>query len=188
MRLVVIGCSTGGPAALSVLLKALPCDLPAGIVIVQHVAEHFASGLADWLNQRSALPVRLAQEGDRPTAGLVQLAGSDDHLAFQAHDTLGYQVLPRNTPYRPSIDVFFESVVRHWQGQALGVLLTGMGQDGARGLKALREAGHHTLAQDQTSCAVYGMPKAAAAINAAAEILPLENIAPRLLQRLTRDP
>src|SRR5262245_43385899 len=146
MRLVVIGCSAGGPAALAALLGALPSGLPAGIVIVQHVDKHFAGGLADWLNQRSRLRVRLAREGDRPTAGLVLLAGSAHHLVLLNHDTLGYQVLPRNTAYRPSIDVFFESVVRHWRGPALGGLLTGMGEDGASGLKELPDAGHHNVA------------------------------------------
>jgi two-component system response regulator WspF len=185
--LVVIGCSAGGPAALAALLGALPVGIPAGIVVVQHVDEQFAAGLAEWLNQRSPLPVRLAREGDRPTPGLVQLAGSADHLVLFSHDTLGYQLVPRDTPYRPSIDVFFDSVVQHWRGRALGVLLTGMGQDGARGLKSLRDAGHFTLAQDQGSCAVYGMPKAAAALNAATEILPLERIAARLVQQLGQD-
>jgi two-component system response regulator WspF len=115
------------------------------------------------------------------------LAGSADHLLLVNRDTLGYQVLPRETPYRPSVDVLFESVVQHWRGPALGVLLTGMGRDGARGLKALRQAGHHTLAQDQNSCAVYGMPRAAAELDAATDILPLERIASRLVQCLSSD-
>jgi two-component system response regulator WspF len=115
--------------------------------------------------------------------GAVLLAGTSDHLVFTSPDTLGYSPVPRECSYRPSVDVFLDSVVRHWDGEAAGVLLTGMGRDGARGLRALRDVGHFTLAQDRASCAVYGMPKAAAELDAAMEILPLDKIAPRLLQQ-----
>ena len=182
-RLVAIGSSAGGPAALASVLAKLPADFPAPIVIIQHLDEHFAGGMADWLNQKSVLPVRLAREGDRPMRGAVLLAGTGDHLVFVNRDTLGYTRHPRDCAYRPSVDVFFESVVRHWEGEAVGALLTGMGRDGARGLKALRDAGHHTLAQDRATCAVYGMPKAAADLNAAVEILSLDQIADAFRRR-----
>jgi two-component system, chemotaxis family, response regulator WspF len=180
-QLVAIGASAGGPAALSTLLRGLPRDFPAAIVVIQHVDEHFAAGMADWLNKHSALPVRLAAECDCPTVGTVLLAGTNDHLTLTAIGGLGYTPDPRDYVYRPSVDVFFESVSRLWPGRAVGVLLTGMGSDGARGLKALRDKGHHTIAQDQASSAVYGMPKAAAALGAAVDILALERIAPRLV-------
>lgn len=142
-RLVAIGASAGGPASLAVLLKQLPASFNAAVVLVQHVDEVFAAGMAEWLV---------------------------------------YTAEPRSFVYRPSIDVFFESVANYWRGDAVGVLLTGMGRDGAQGLKQMRERGFLTIAQDQASCAVYGMPKAAAAIDAAVQILSLEKIAPRLAE------
>lgn len=178
--LVAIGSSAGGPAALEILLKALPEDFPAAIVLVQHVDQVFAAGMADWLGSESRLPVRLAREGEPPQPGTVLLAGTNHHIRLQKNGTLAYTAEPVNEIYRPSIDVFFESVARFWNGDTVGVLLTGMGRDGAQGLKMMRQQGWLTIAQDQQSSAVYGMPKAAAAIDAAVEIHPLERIAPRL--------
>ncbi|HSW12241.1 MAG TPA: chemotaxis response regulator protein-glutamate methylesterase [Solimonas sp.] len=182
LQLVAIGASAGGPAALAQLLGALPSTFPAAIVLIQHVDEHFAAGMAEWLNRQSRLPVRIATEGMRPVAGTALLAATGDHLALVGAERLGYTPEPRDYVYRPSVDVFFDSVRRHWRGGVVGVLLTGMGRDGATGLKALRDKGVHTIAQDQASSAVYGMPKAAAALQAATEILPLERIAPRLVE------
>jgi len=108
------------------------------------------------------------------------VVGSDDHLVFKNTLKLGYIADPKENPYRPSVDVFFESAARLFRGVMTGVLLTGMGRDGARGLKILRDAGCHTIAQDKSTSAVYGMPKAAAALNAASEILALQKIGPRL--------
>lgn len=181
-RLVAIGASAGGPAALATLLGALPADFGAAVVAVQHVDEAFAAGMADWLDGQCALPVRIARPGDTPQAGTVLLAGTNDHLRLSSPTRMTYTEQPSDYLYRPSIDVFFESVVEHWRGDVVGVLLTGMGRDGALGLKALRERGFLTIAQDRATSAVYGMPKAAAAIDAAAEILPLPRIAPRLVQ------
>ncbi|CAE6926980.1 Protein-glutamate methylesterase/protein-glutamine glutaminase [Paraburkholderia domus] len=179
--LVAIGASAGGPAALATLLAGLPKDFPAAIVIVQHVDAAFAAGMADWLNQQSALPVRIASDGDRPQAGVALLAATDDHLHLKLPNVLGYTKEPAETPYRPSVDVFFHSVVARWQARAFGVLLTGMGRDGAIGLKAMHTKGYHTIAQDEATSAVYGMPKAAAALDAAAAILPLPRIAAALV-------
>ncbi|MFM0059813.1 chemotaxis response regulator protein-glutamate methylesterase [Paraburkholderia phytofirmans] len=178
--LVAIGASAGGPAALATLLAGLPKDFAAAIVIVQHVDAAFAAGMADWLNQQSAVPVRIACEGDRPQAGVALLAATDDHLHLKLPNVLGYTRVPEETPYRPSVDVFFHSVVARWPARAVGVLLTGMGRDGAIGLKAMRTKGYHTIAQDEATSAVYGMPKAAAALDAAAAILPLPRIAAAL--------
>lgn len=180
--LVAIGSSAGGPAALEVLLKGLPRDFPAAIVLVQHVDQVFAAGMAEWLASVSGLPVRLAREGEQPQPGTVLLAGTNHHIRLLKNGTLAYTAEPVNEIYRPSIDVFFDSVARFWTGDAVGVLLTGMGRDGAQGLKTLREQGFLTIAQDQASCAVYGMPKAAATIAAAVEIKPLLTIAPRLIE------
>jgi len=179
-KLILIGASAGGPAALVEVLSALPEDFPPAIVIVQHIDQLFASGLVKWLNGYSKIPVRLAFEGDSLRSGSVLVAGSNDHLVFKNSRKLGYTAEPVENPYRPSVDIFFESAARFFRGPMTGVLLTGMGRDGARGLKILRDAGYYTIAQDQSSSAVYGMPKAAAALDAASEILPLHKIGPRL--------
>jgi chemotaxis response regulator CheB len=181
-QLVAIGASAGGPAALAKVLSPLPPDFPAATVIVQHVDARFAPGLAAWLAQQTRLPVRVAVEGDRPVPATVLLAGAENHLAFGGSGSLGYGRQPVNCSYRPSVDVFFRSVTRFWRGDVIGVVLTGMGRDGAEGLKLLRQAGHCTIAQDKASCAVYGMPKAAAELDAASEILPLGRIGPRLVE------
>lgn len=183
--LVAVGASAGGPAALAQMLKLMPIEFAGAMVIVQHIDEAFAPGMATWLQQQSSLRVRLAQEGDLPERGTVLLAGSNRHLVFRGNGALGYIPGSPGDVYRPSVDMFFNSVVKHWQGKALGVLLTGMGRDGAMGLKALRDHGCHTIAQDQKSCAVFGMPKAAVALNAAVEVLPITGIPARLQSVLT---
>ncbi|WP_211441507.1 chemotaxis response regulator protein-glutamate methylesterase [Collimonas humicola] len=179
--LVAIGASAGGPAALATLLSQLPADFPAALVVVQHVDAQFAAGMAEWLGSQSKLPVRLALAGDSPVPGTVLLAGTDDHLRLTRPFQLGYTEQPSGYPYRPSIDVFFQSVVEAWAGKAIGILLTGMGRDGALGLKAMRDKGYYTIAQDRDSSAVYGMPKAAAQLNAADAILPVNRIADKLV-------
>jgi two-component system response regulator WspF len=178
--LVAIGSSAGGPAALAKVLSELPANFPAAVVIVQHVDAQFMSGLADWLDSQTALRVRLAREGDRPEVGVVLLAGSENHLAFASPTRLVYTAQPIDCSYRPSIDVFFKSVNQFWRGDVIGVLLTGMGRDGAEGLRSLHRRGHHTIAQDKATSAVYGMPKAAAEMHAATEILALDKIGNRL--------
>jgi two-component system response regulator WspF len=178
--LVAIGSSAGGPAALAKVLAQLPANFPAAVVIVQHVDAQFMSGLADWLDSQTPMRVRLAREGDRPEPGVVLLAGSENHLAFASPTRLVYTAQPTDCSYRPSIDVFFKSVNQFWRGDVIGVLLTGMGRDGAEGLRALHRRGHHTIAQDKATSAVYGMPKAAAELHAATEILALDKIGNRL--------
>lgn len=180
-RLVAIGASAGGPAALAVILNQLPKDFPAAIVIVQHIDAAFAEGMADWLQQQTGLKVRLAQEGDHPQNGVVLLAGTSQHLIFKSRDRLGYVPESPKDVYHPSIDVFFNSIVMQWRGTAVGVLLTGMGRDGAQGLKAMRDCKYHTIVQDQQSSSVYGMPKAAVALKAAVDVLPLTSIAQKLV-------
>jgi len=178
--LVAIGASAGGPTALATILGSLPADFGASIVIVQHVDQAFAEGMAQWLDGQTPLTVRIAHEGDRPQPSVALLAATNDHLRLARDGTLGYTRDPAETPYRPSVDVFFNSVTEHWPGDVIGVLLTGMGRDGAIGLKAMRMKGYHTIAQDQATSAVYGMPKAAATLGAARAILPLERIAGEL--------
>jgi two-component system response regulator WspF len=179
-NLVAIGSSAGGPGALAKVLGALSPDFSAPIVVVQHVDSQFAQGLAEWLNQQTPLRVRLAEEGDRPQPGTVLLAGGEQHLVFASPTRLACTREPLECSYRPSVDVFFRSACRLWPGNIIGVILTGMGRDGAEGLLALREHGHFTIAQDEFSSVVYGMPKAAAQLQAAREILRVDKIGPRL--------
>jgi two-component system response regulator WspF len=184
-QLIGIGASAGGPTALAKILAPLPADLPAALVIVQHVDAQFVAGLASWLGAQTALRVRLAREGDRPEAGMALLAGGDSHLVFTGPTRLAYTDGPVNYAYCPSIDLFFNSMDRFWPGDMIGVLLSGMGRDGAEGLRALHTRGHHTIAQDRSSSAAYGMPGAAAELDAASEILALDKIGPRLRNIVT---
>ena len=184
--LIAIGASAGGPGALAAVLGKLPADFGGSIVIVQHVDKAFAEGMAQWLDSQTELTVRVAESGDRPRPGEVLLAATNDHLNIARTGSLDYTSEPAATPYRPSVDVFFHSVVEHWYGNAVGVLLSGMGRDGAIGLKAMRAKGYLTIAQDEATSAVYGMPKAAAALDAARRILPLDSIAGELMASVKR--
>ncbi|HBE20609.1 MAG TPA: chemotaxis response regulator protein-glutamate methylesterase [Cyanobacteria bacterium UBA11149] len=175
--LVVIGSSTGGPGILAAILSRLPANFSGAIAIIQHVDKQFAGGLVNWLGQQTPLTVKLAGEGDRLKPGTVLLAGTNDHLTLQSDLTLHYTKDPVDYPYRPSVDVFFNSLAQHSRRKGIAILLTGMGRDGAEGLRNLRLKGWHTIAQEQKSCAVYGMPKAAVELNAAVEILSPEAIA-----------
>ncbi|MBL1275271.1 MAG: chemotaxis response regulator protein-glutamate methylesterase [Ectothiorhodospiraceae bacterium] len=182
ISLVAIGASSGGPQALATVLKGLPADYNSAIVIVQHVDVQFSQGLADWLNQQITLPVRLAKPGDRPHPGQVLLAGTDDHLVLQSNGELNYIKEPKDFPYRPSVDVFWNSLTEHWNGPLTAVLLTGMGRDGAKSMLELRRGGAFTVAQDEASCAVFGMPKAAINLNAAKSICAIEKISDVIIQ------
>jgi two-component system response regulator WspF len=186
--LVGIGASAGGPAALATILSALPAGFAAPLVVVQHVDAGFMEGLARWLDQKTPLDVRLARQGDRPEPGLALLAGRDSHLVFVSPTRLGYVPAVPRSYYRPSIDAFFASAARNWKDAIVGVLLTGMGCDGAAGLRELREMGHFTIAQDRPSSAVYGMPKAAVESGSAIEILALDRIAAKLVEIVAGKP
>ena len=180
--LVLLGASAGGPKALAAILARLPAGFPGAVLVVQHLDAEFTQGLAGWLDAQGPLPVALAREGELPRPGRVYLAGGGRHLVLAADGSLKYSELPDDTPYRPSVDVFFCSAARHAQGPVAAALLTGMGRDGAAGLAALRRAGALTLAQDAASAVVYGMPRAAVEAGAAAEVLPLDGMAERLLR------
>lgn len=175
-RVLAIGASTGGPAALAKLLGGLPPDLTVGVVIVQHIAEGFVPGLVSWLSTVTILNVKEAESGERIEAGTVYIAPTGTHLAIISGGRLNLLDTPPVDSQRPAVDVLFESVQKHYHRGALAVLLTGMGRDGARGLKAIREAGGQTIVQDQASCVVFGMPKAAIELDAAEQVLPLSEI------------
>ena len=182
--LVAIGASTGGPSAVAKVLSDWTAPPGCAIVVVQHIDEKFASHFAKWLDDQLSVPVRVIGEGDELVAGTVLIAKTNDHLLLDQNYRLRYDAAPRDYVYRPSVDVFFHCVAQHWRGDAVGVLLTGMGRDGGDGLLAMRRAGKITIAQDQASSAVYGMPRAAAELDAAQLILPLDKIGASLRNRL----
>jgi two-component system chemotaxis response regulator CheB len=183
-RLVAIGTSTGGPGALLAILRTLPADFPLPILVVIHLGEPFAGPFAEWLDGQSRLRVAYARDAEAlPKIGQpgVILAPPGRHLAL--HDgKLHLTDDPERHSCRPSVDVLFESVARELGNEGVGCLLTGMGRDGAEGLLAIRRAGGMTLAQDEASSVVYGMPREAALLNAAGQILPLDQIAPTLVK------
>lgn len=185
--LVVLGASTGGPQALAEILARLPARLEAGIVIVQHVDAAFAPGLGQWLSEQARRPVTMIQEGHRPAAGEILLTVTDDHLILDHDRRLRYSPEPKSACYRPSVDVFFQSAARNWPRPGVAVLLTGMFHDGAQGMLALRRRGWHTIAQDESSSVVWGMPRAAIELGAADEVLHLDHIAEGIV-RLVREP
>lgn len=163
-ELIAIGASTGGTEAIAEVLQNLHKDVP-GIVVVQHMPAGFTELYANRLNERCELEVREAKNGDIVRPGLVLLApGGDRHMELIRQDNM-YKIVLKRAPkvngHCPSVDVLFSSVARHTKGNALGVLLTGMGGDGAKGLLEMRNAGSHTIGQDETTCIVYGMPKVA---------------------------
>jgi two-component system chemotaxis response regulator CheB len=182
--LVVVGASLGGPRALATLLRGVPPEFPAPIVVVQHIADGFTEGLAGWLAQESRLSVREARDGEPLVPGRVVLAPSGRHLVVGD----GYVRLSDGPPvdtFKPSVTPLFLSAARHYGRRCCGVLLTGMGRDGAEGLKAIRDAGGPTIAQDEATSAVFGMPKAAIDLGAVDRVLAIDDIA-RVLGELTR--
>lgn len=181
--LVALGASTGGPKALAHIFSRIPGNLGVCFVVVQHVDTQFVKGLAEWLDGQTPLKVAIAQEGEVPQPNRVLLAGGEDHLVFGPDAGFHYTSEPKDYPYRPSVDSLFQSLRRHWERQDVAILLTGMGRDGAKGLKALREAGWHTIVQDEETSTVYGMPKAALSCGAAVEVLPLARIPEAIITR-----
>jgi two-component system response regulator WspF len=183
---VAIGSSTGGPKALATVLSRLPADFPATVVIVQHLDFHFIEGLAEWLDQSTPLPVAALTRETVLQPGKIWLAGRPEHVIVNQARSLGWTQEWPELISRPSIDVLFKSLAQHPSIRGCGVLLTGMGRDGAAGLLALRKSGFHTIAQDQASCVVYGMPKAAAELGAAAAVLPLADIGDAIVEHIAR--
>ncbi|WP_035992435.1 chemotaxis-specific protein-glutamate methyltransferase CheB [Leptolyngbya sp. KIOST-1] len=184
-RLVAIGASTGGPQALLTILQSLPKTLPVPILCVQHISDGFLQGLVDWLDSSCELRVAIAAPGDLPQPGVVYFPPERHHLEIGSQGRL---VLTPGAPvagHCPSATVMFKSVAAHYRRAAVGVLLTGMGRDGADGLQALAQAGGLTIAQDEASCVVFGMPKEAIALGAVQKVLPLNAIAPYLLAQVS---
>lgn len=179
-KIVAIGASTGGPQALSVLLGGLSANFPWPIVCAQHMTSGFLENLVAWLDGRTELGVVRARSGDRLQAGKVYFAPENQHLKVKSDFTVALDHGPTVDGHRPSVTVLFESVARAFGPAALGVLLTGMGVDGASGLLALRQAGAMTMVQDQASSVVYGMAQRAVELGAARRVLSLEELKQQL--------
>lgn len=185
---VCIGASTGGTESLRVVLEALPADAPA-IVIVQHMPEGFTRAFARRLDSLCAVEVREAEDGDAVMRGRVLIAPGNHHMLLERTGSR-YQVAVREGPlvtrHRPSVDVLFRSAARSAGANALGILMTGMGDDGARGLGEMKQSGATTVAQDEASSVVFGMPKEAISRGAADKILPLDRMAAEILRASLR--
>lgn len=180
VEILAIGASTGGPAALYKVLSGLPANFPVPVVIVQHISFGFVDGLASWLGGGCKLPVRVPAHGEHLEAGTVYIAPDGHHMEVTPFARVR---LTDDAPvggHRPSVTRLFESVARAFGASTLAVILTGMGADGAVGMKVLKDAGARTIAQDEGTCVVFGMPKEAIAMGAIDSVLPLPQIAPMI--------
>jgi two-component system, chemotaxis family, protein-glutamate methylesterase/glutaminase len=183
LKVIAIGASTGGTEAIRVLLEALPPDAP-GVLVVQHMPELYTAAFARRLATLCRIEVKEAADGDRVTPGRALIAPGNRHLAVRRSGAIYHASLLDGPPvnrHRPSVDVLFRSVAQVAGRNGVGVLLTGMGSDGAQGLLEMRQAGAHTVAEDERTAVVFGMPKEAIALGAAADVLPLDRIADRVL-------
>jgi two-component system chemotaxis response regulator CheB len=180
LNMVTIGASTGGPQALRTLLSHLPKGFPLPVVCVQHIGASFLVAMVTWLAEVCPLPVRTATQSEIPQAGVVYFAPDDAHLILDQHGRFDLSQAPPCDGHRPSATVTMHAAARCFGGGTVGVLLTGMGRDGAAGMVDIATAGGITIAQDEASCVVYGMPGQAVALGAVHHILPLEEIAPML--------
>jgi two-component system chemotaxis response regulator CheB len=176
---VALAASTGGPGALAEVLAGLG-DVAAPVLVVQHIHPDFISGLVSWMARVSALPVHMARHGEATLAGHVYIGPGEVHLRLDRHGHIALDPAPP-TRHRPSADELFGSVAEHAGVNGVGAVLTGMGCDGARGLLALRGRGGRTFAQDEASCAVYGMPRAAYELGAVSDVVSLGDIAARIV-------
>jgi len=183
-EVVGIVASTGGPAALHEILSRLPRDFPLPVLVVQHIAIGFAEGLASWLDGASPLTVKVAEEGERLRGGTVYVAPDNRHLGASGDGRVILSDAPPVGGFRPSGTFLFESLARSFGPAAVGLVLTGMGRDGADGLRTLRNAGGTVVAQDEATCDVFGMPAAAIATGGADYVLPVQAIAAQLTKLL----
>ncbi len=179
-KVVVIGVSTGGPTALTRVIPALPADIGIAVIIVQHMPAQFTTTLAERLNGLSSIDVREAQDGDKPRRGLALVAPGDRHLEFGDKGILKLTDGPEVNGCRPSADVTMKSAAKIFGRRAIGVIMTGMGKDGAEGMAAVRAAGGKTFAQDRASSAIWGMPRVAIEAGVVDEVLALDDIAGKL--------
>ncbi len=184
IRAVTIGASTGGPQAVHKILAQLPADFPVPIICTQHISQGFLPGLVDWLASECKVKVKIAQVGESPLPGIVYFAPDKSHLELDAQGKFIYSSSLPVDGHCPSITVTFKSIAKFYGRAAAGVLLTGMGRDGAEGMQAIAQVGGLTVAQDEKTCVVFGMPKEAIALHAVQHVLPIQEIAPVLLRKV----
>ncbi|HCI13419.1 MAG: chemotaxis response regulator protein-glutamate methylesterase [Gallionellales bacterium GWA2_60_142] len=185
-KLIIIGASTGGTEAIKEVLTRLPADVP-GILVTQHMPENFTKSFADRLNSLCKISVKEAEHNERILPGHAYIAPGHSHLLLKRSGANYMTELNQGPPvnrHRPSVDVLFRSAANVAGANAMGIILTGMGKDGAQGMLEMKHAGSFTIAQDEASCVVFGMPREAIALGGAAEVLPLQNIARRTLEYL----
>jgi two-component system chemotaxis response regulator CheB len=185
VRVVAIGASTGGPAALQIILRQLPARFPAPILCVQHISPGFLEGLVSWLAAHCRVKPQIARPGEVPLGGHVYFPAEDTHLVVDREGRLQASREPPVDGHRPSVTVTFRSVASHYGAAAAAVLLTGMGRDGGAGMLSVAEAGGLTIAQDEASCVIFGMPKHAIDLGAARRILPAAGIAAALIKTVS---
>ena len=181
-RIIAIASSTGGPKALFKVLHDLPAGFPVPILIVQHMSSGFIHGLAEWLNHGDHIRVRVAQDQDLILPGEALLAPDHAHLTIDGNHRIKLMDAPPLGGHRPSGTPLLKSVGEHYGGQALGIILTGMGSDGAKGMAVLKAAGGKTIAQDQKTSVIFGMPKSAINLGAVDRVLPLSKIAREMVR------
>jgi two-component system response regulator WspF len=179
-RLVVIGASTGGPQAIVDTVAGFGADFRPPLLVVQHLDDAFVPGFCSWLASQTGWPTAAIETDDAPREGEILVAAGSDHLVMGASRRMRYEREPLDVPHRPSVDAFFASLKRSWPTPGVAVLLTGMGHDGARGLLALQDAGWATLAQDEATSVVWGMPRAAKECGAAGGVVPIERMGMRI--------
>lgn len=184
IRAIAIGASTGGPQAIHKILSQLPANFPLPIICTQHISQGFLQGLVDWLDSECKVKVRIAQIGESPLAGTVYFAPDRSHLEIDAQGKFIYSSSLPVDGHCPSVTVTFKSMAKFYGRSTAGVLLTGMGRDGAEGMQAIAQVGGMTIAQDEKTCIVFGMPKEAIALNAVQQVLPIQEIAPVLLRKV----
>jgi two-component system chemotaxis response regulator CheB len=180
IELVAFGASTGGPPALQTVLRGFQGPLPVPVVVVQHISKGFVGGMAKWLSDTTGLKILVADKNIAMEPGAVYLASDGKHLTVLPELQINLKATPPMDGHLPSATALFESVARYYGPASLAALLTGMGRDGARGLKSVRDSGGHTIAQDEASCVVFGMPKEAIALGGAREVLPIDQIGGRI--------
>lgn len=190
-KIVAIGASTGGTIAVEKIIRALPANFPGGIVVVQHMPKDFTAAFAETLNNNSALQVTEARDGQEIMSGQVYIAPGDAHMQIRRVNTQYLIQLDRITPpvngLRPSVDMLFYSLAANAGKKAIGVILTGMGKDGAFGVRALKKTGAHTIAQDELSCVIFGMPKEAIKTGCVDQVLSLNDIPSWLILQMSKE-
>ncbi len=180
-KIVAIVASTGGPQALLEVLKRLPEDFPCGIVIVQHITSGFLPGLVDWLNKECKIKVKIGEDAEVIQPGVAYLAPDDHQMRVEDSGKIALSNEPAHGGHRPSGDILLESIARAYGKGSVAAILTGMGRDGAMGMKTIKQLDGKTIAQNEKSCVVYGMPKAAIEMNVIDKVLPLEGIAEEIV-------